>query len=190
MKPEVWMISISNNSISTYYKEISLPTWTKHGFKVNHFEAKTPKDLSVDCNFLDFGMKNKVNGDQVEFTDTERSIWYSNYFLWKECLEKDSPILIVEHDVCLSHEINSGVYSNDMVCLCHYKEEGRRIRLAGGSYYIKPFAAKKLLEITDKQIVRNSDHWIEKICEKVGKFSNLTSYHLNDADIGTTIVHN
>lgn len=63
------MISISDNEISQYYKNLVLPSWKD--YEVRHFEAITPKDLHK-YDYLNFGLKHRLKGKvKVEFTETE-----------------------------------------------------------------------------------------------------------------------
>lgn len=197
MRPEVWMISITDNPISQHYKNICAPTWTKFGFNVNHFEAKTPKDFNEDCNFLRFGLKYKFSkGAEVEFTDTEKAVWYSHYFMWKKCWEENIPIIVIEHDTILLNKINQVVYKYDMVCMSHSRDvmpSGHVIKKthAGSAYYITPSAAKSLLSVDEHEnIFSNSDAWIHHNCNKYGKWcKNICTTYLDDT-IGSTIEHN
>ena len=101
-KPEVWMIAITDNPVSIYFKNEVMPSWGE--YVVNHFEAKTPKNLSVDCDFLNLTFKQKKDLI-IEFSDTEKAVWYSHYFLWKHCWDTQTPIIIVEHDVKLLEDL-------------------------------------------------------------------------------------
>ena len=189
-KPEVWMIAITDNPISIYFKNEVMPSWGE--YVVNHFEAKTPKDLSVDCDFLNLTFKQKKDLI-IEFSSTEKAVWYSHYFLWKHCWDTQTPIIIVEHDVKLLEDIEDEVFGYDMVCLCHDTRDNsdRKPKLAGGAYYIKPPAARKLMEVRhNKKIITNSDAWIHVVCDRLGKWYSHKCQQFKNSEVGTTIVHN
>jgi GR25 family glycosyltransferase involved in LPS biosynthesis len=190
IKPEVWMIAITSNPISMYFKNEVISSW--EGYVVNHFEAKTPKDLSIDCDFLNLAFKQRKKSN-VEFSDTEKAVWYSHYFLWKRCWDTQTPIIIVEHDVELLEEIEDEVFENDIVCLCHDTRENSDLKpkLAGGAYYIKPKGARELMKIRhNKKIINNSDAWIHSTCDKFGKWYDHKCEQFKNSEVGTTIVHN
>lgn len=189
-KPEVWMIAITDNPISMYFKNEVISSW--EGYVVNHFEAKTPKDLSIDCDFLNLAFKQRKNSI-IEFSDTEKAVWYSHYFLWKHCWDTQTPIIVIEHDVKLLEDLEAEVFEYDMACLCHdtrYNSD-QNPKLAGGAYYIKPRAARKLMEVRHKKkIINNSDSWIHSICDKFGKWYDHKCEQFKNSEVGTTIVHN
>jgi GR25 family glycosyltransferase involved in LPS biosynthesis len=190
IKPEVWMIAITDNPISMYFKNEVISSW--EGYVVNHFEAKTPKDLTIDCDFLNLAFKQREKSN-VEFSDTEKAVWYSHYFLWKRCWDTQTPIIIVEHDVKLLEEIEDEVFENDIVCLCHDTRENSdsKPKLAGGAYYIKPKVARELMKIRhNKKIINNSDAWIHSTCDKFGKWYDHKCEQFKNSEVGTTIVHN
>ena len=189
-KPEVWMIAITDNPVSIYFKSEVMPSWGE--YVVNHFEAKTPKDLSVDCDFLNLTFKQRKNL-MIEFSVTEKAVWYSHYFLWKHCWDTQTPIIIVEHDVKLLEDIEDEVFGYDMVCLCNDTRDNsdHKPKLAGGAYYIKPLAARKLMEVRhNKKIITNSDAWIHVVCDRFGKWYSHKCQQFKNSEVGTTIVHN
>ena len=197
-KPEVWMIAISGNPISQYYRDIVVPTWEERGFKVNHFEAKTPKDLDIDCNFLPFTQKhsNKYKV-YVDFTETEKAVWYSHFFAWKKCWDEKKDIIVVEHDIKLLKDIDPRFFLTNISCFAHderINEQGSvwaRPKLAGGAYFLKPTAARELMRIRHhKKIIYNSDAWIHRTCDKFGRWSEFTCVQYKNDDIGVTIEHN
>jgi hypothetical protein len=80
-KPEVWMISISDNPISQHYKNICVPSWQKFGYSVNHFEAITPRSLK-NSNNLKFYKKIRKDGKTtVDFTGNLRLLPCGAYYL-------------------------------------------------------------------------------------------------------------
>lgn len=189
MKPECWMIAISDNPISMYYKNYVIPSWRDRGFKVNHFEAITPKDLH-NHTYINFGKKR----ERIEFTDTELAVWYSHYSTWELCADLNKPIIVVEHDiVLLKDEIDSRVYDHGIACLAHVtRNNGNIAKLGGGSYYLTPSIAEKMLTITleSAPITYNSDWWIHKHCDKYGKWFELHCTQIKDDSIGVTVEHN
>ena len=198
-KPEVWMIAITGNPISEYYKEHCTPSWTKHGFKVNHFEAKTPKDLETDeCNFLPFTMKHSYSRNtDVEFTQTEKAVWYSHYYAWKKCWDEQTSFIVAEHDAWLKKDIDPKFYLTNITCLCHderINKEGKlygRAKLAGGAYYLTPNVARELMRIGHhKKVIYNSDAWIHRTCDKFGRWNETACKQFKNDEVGVTIEHN
>jgi hypothetical protein len=186
-KPECWMIAISDNPISMYYKNEVLSSWTDRGFVVNHFEAITPKNLH-EYDLLKFTKKR----NKIEFTETEKAVWYSHYMTWKLCWDMQKPIIVVEHDIQLLKNLSEDVYTKNVACLAHVKRSNKvTAKLAGGAYHITPYGARQLLRARhEKTITYNSDSWIHETCDKYGKWFHLHSIQIKDDKIGVTVEHN
>jgi GR25 family glycosyltransferase involved in LPS biosynthesis len=159
IEDNIWMIQIPDNSVSDYYKKLSLSTWEKFGYKINMFDAITPKILD-DYDYLEFGKYY----DFREFTDTEKAGFYSHVELWKKCIDMNEPITIIEHDVeCLSEEIPIiselfafATFQNDDAWenYCGHRfrghpfwGEGFKICPPTHAYYMTPHYAELLLDI-------------------------------------------
>jgi GR25 family glycosyltransferase involved in LPS biosynthesis len=210
-KPEVWMISISDNPISQHYKNICVPSWQKFGYSVNHFEAITPRSLK-NSNNLKFYKKIRKDGKTtVDFTETEKSVWYSHYYLWEMCVNLNEPIIVVEHDAfCLS--ATDQLHDTEFTFMCN---NGKRTKngnlrlLPCGAYYLTPKAAKVLITKTKDKflykdhgefcIFQNVDgfivYYLVLYPDEMGvklKVSYILecSTQIIDNDIGTTIEHN
>ena len=184
------MIAISDNPISMYYRKEVLPSWVNHGFKVNHFEAVTPRNMP---DFLPFYMKRK----QRPFTETEKAVWYSHYALWSKCWETKTPLIVVEHDIRLLSPLEDEIFENRIACLSHDcrprrpGNEPEELKLAGGAYYITPDISRKLMRIRhDKRINHNSDAWIHKVCDENGKWYKHKCRQFKNPKVGATIEHN
>lgn len=185
------MICIENNSISDYYKEQTKPTWEKQGFAVTELKATVPSDLS-QYSHLHFDLKNSLrNKRKVEFTDTEKAVWYSHFFAWQKCYAESKPAIIVEHDITLLREFEDEVFDYDIACLAHdRRKNGHEAKLAGGAYYITPKGAHKLSTIKNGKIITfNSDAWIHGKCDEIGKWFQHLARQTVNSDIGTTIEH-
>ena len=184
------MIAISDNPISMYYRKEVLPSWVNHGFKVNHFEAVTPRNMP------DFLLFDKKRG-KVSFTETEKAVWYSHYSTWKKCWDTQTPMIVVEHDIKLLHTLENEIFDSPIACLCHdFRTKGndtvkKQLKLAGGAYYITPKIAKILMRIRhNKRINSNSDAWIHKICDENGKWYKHKCRQFKNPKVGVTIEHN
>ncbi len=150
----IQMIGISNCPKSQYYSSICIPAWESLGYKINWFEASTPETLRKDYGDvrngeLKFGnLYSAASPNGREFTDTEISVWYSHYRLWKHCVEIDSPIHIIEHDSYPHRNISD--FSHMRSAYFGYfpksKESGGDGFLAVAcGYYITPEFARVLL---------------------------------------------
>jgi|SRR6056300_94142 len=187
MKPPVYMISISDNEISQYYKNLVLSSWKD--YEVRHFEAITPKDLHK-YDYLNFGLKHRLKGKvKVEFTETEKAVWYSHMECW--VLARKEPIIVVEHDIQLIKKIDESIFENDMVCLAHSNRKNK-LKLAGGAYYITPAIAKYMTNDakSKKPIYFNSDALIHNVCDKKGVWKHSHCFQIKDDNIGVTVDHN
>lgn len=100
MKPDVYMISISNNPISQMWRNLCTPSWELRGYNVNHFEA-----ITEDNGELSFGLLSRENGYYKEFTKNEKGCFLSHYNLWKKSVELDESIIIIEQDCILLSEL-------------------------------------------------------------------------------------
>jgi hypothetical protein len=192
MKPEVHMIAITDNPISMHYRDICAPSWTDHGYTVRHFEALTPVDI-VGANILNITKKMRSPRREVEFTETERAVWYSHYYSWMLCRQLDTPIIVAEHDIMLLDDLDEDVFNYDIACLSHVtRSNGKTAKLAGGAYYITPRGAKILCGIKNKstEIIANSDAWIHRTCDDYGKWFMFSTTQIQDPEIGVTVIHN
>lgn len=155
----IWMIQIPDNKISQIYKRLVMPSWEKYGYKINMFDAVTPKTLHL-YDYLEFGKYY----DFREFTDTEKAGFYSHVELWKKCVEDNEPITIIEHDVeCLSGDIpivadlfSFASFRNDEewknYCGDRFRRhpfwgEGQKICPPTHAYYLTPSIAEMLIDI-------------------------------------------
>lgn len=190
MKPECWMIAISDNPISMYYKNFVTPSWTDRGFVVNHFEATVPATVSQHSAKIPLGKKR----GRIPFTDTEIAVWYSHFSTWKLCVDLDRPIIVVEHDIfLLKDDIAPEVYEEGIACLAHVaRKNGINAKLGGGAYYLTPIIAQKMVEITEERgaITYNSDWWIHMHCDKYGKWFEMHCTQIKNKSIGVTVEHN
>jgi len=192
-KPPVWMIVMSGNPISDYYRKLALPSWLKAGFDVNFFEGVTPETYKDHFDLL-FGKKHsKSTPDGVMFTVSEKCVWYGHYYLWKKCIDTDTPMIVCEHDIELVMDIQPSIYTTPMACLAHDPPDIRkekRTSLAGGAYYITPDVAKVLIRINEDRIRINSDGWVWEVCKAHGYFHYDKCSHIKDYSVGFTTKHN
>lgn len=159
-KPKVLMISISHSGKSQYYRDRSSHSWKKRGFVVEHFEAITPVDInrSVEgrIDFLTFGKKRGV----LNFTPTEKAIWYSMMLAIKQVAEGDEPYIIAEHDAMLLEDIPQSVFDdNSFVFLCHARHG---MMTPCGAFYLTPEVARNVLDTHnyDEIITANCDGYL------------------------------
>ena len=192
-KPPVWMIVMSGNPISDYYRKLALPSWLKAGFDVNFFEGVTPETYKDHFDLL-FGKKHsKSTPDGVMFTVSEKCVWYGHYYLWKKCIDTDTPMIVCEHDIELVMDIQPSIFTTPMACLAHDPPDIRkekRTSLAGGAYYITPDVAKVLIRINEDRIRINSDGWVWEVCKAHGYFHYDKCSHIKDYSVGFTTKHN
>jgi GR25 family glycosyltransferase involved in LPS biosynthesis len=95
---EVWMISLIGNHHADALRTVTVPKWEKEGLKVNLFDAIKPNTMYDLPYQLKFGMKENVNRNPVEFTETEKAVWYSHLQLWEKCSIGNMTFLIIEED--------------------------------------------------------------------------------------------
>jgi GR25 family glycosyltransferase involved in LPS biosynthesis len=136
------MIVIKNNEASEFYAKYCKKSWEDIGIEVKIFDAIVPDDLSrlkelrwsKYVNRLSYEKRNL----QVEMTETEKACLYSHYLLWKKCVSKNRPLLILEHDAYLDCPEN--LWFDFKYGIIFYD------KAATGSYVIFPWFAKELVE--------------------------------------------
>lgn len=188
----IWMISISDNPVSQYWKSEVIDSWTSRGYAVNHFEAITPKSVNQFDQELTF----TSNQNRRPFTDTEKAVFCSHYCLWKKALE--NPLIVVEHDILLQCDLPS-VFSNELVdgFATTYVPRLKEYRmLPAGAYYITPSGASELISaVTSKPITSNVDAYLYRLGLSINRKcpdtygANLIAEQMFDPLIGTTIQH-
>lgn len=202
LENNIWMIQIPDNQISQHYRNQTLPTWEKFGYEVNMFDAVTPEDLHL-YDYLEFGKYY----DMRDFTDTEKAGFYSHVELWKQCIEDNEPITIIEHDVaCLSAEIpiiaelfSFASFSSDFAwedyCGHRFREhpfwgETQKICPPTHAYYMTPFIAEMLLDIV---MSRPQYNFVDDILFiAMGKNKTYITEHatpIYDHSVGGTMSH-
>lgn len=124
--------------------------WESQGFDVNHFEAITPTTMS---DYLRFTHKDRNNpeNDLVDFTPTEKAIWYSHVSLWQKSFRENKNFIIIEHDVVPTANIplEWDVYRMKYFCVTNikgrYNTWEQEMTPAGG-YVLHPDGAKFMLD--------------------------------------------
>ena len=154
------MIQIKDHPVSQMYMRTVMPSWNEHGIKVIQYDATTPKDL-VYRNTLNFGRK--TAGRTKYFTSTEKSVWYSHFDLWCQCIKK-GPLVIIEHDSMLSKPLPNFDKEGYKVLSYMKKHDGVVVMSPGSGYYITPPIAERLVaRAVCKPIDKNSDGHLMEI---------------------------
>lgn len=97
---EVWMISLLDDPRTQAVRDFTVPMWEDQGFKVNLFNAITPKTISSVVPQLTFGMKTLRNHHlSTPFSGGEIACAYSHFCLWKQCFTENKSYMIVEEDI-------------------------------------------------------------------------------------------
>lgn len=180
------MIVIEGNPISEYYRDYVIESWRKRDYEVEYFDAVTPETMHR-YDYLKFGLKR----DTIEFTDTEKAVWYSHAELWAKCRNNGRPMMVVEHDIKLLDKIPESVYDNDIAGLSFTMHGERRAKLAGGCYYITPETAKSMLDTCKRldKVIYNSDSIIHHYINKRGMWYQYCEQYQNE-EVGVTVQHN
>lgn len=139
---DTYMIVVEGNEASEYYANYCVPSWESFGLKVKRHRATTPKDLKKrnELKFFKYSKNAKYVEKNInaEITDTEKSVWYSHFFLWQECCFLNKPILILEHDTFLEHP--ERLWFDEKYNIIFFD------KAAMGSYIITPKFAYRLIE--------------------------------------------
>lgn len=150
---KIKMIAMTDHPVSVMYQRNVLPSWKKNGYKVDIFEAVTPKDLVYKTK-LEFGQKS-----ERDFTSTEKAVWYSHFELWCECYN-NGPLVIIEHDSLLVKPLPDMSKEGYKFLSYLNRDFGKKgIHIAPGSgYYLTPNTASRLIAAAvSKPIRQNSD---------------------------------
>ena len=190
--PQVFMILMSQNPVSMYYRGRVEESWRQRGFTLDFIEAVTPENMHKERR-MNFRMKESGRNVRA-FTETEKCVWLSHRKAWKLASQKTGPIIIIEHDVELIKPIKSTVFSDTckMMGLCHIKRSnGQMATTAGGAYYITKRVARQMYDRSGTmRIVTNSDAYIhEKIDEHGAEWNVSYCQQILEPSIGTTIEH-
>lgn len=180
----VWMIQISDNEISQYYKNKVLSSWVDRGYDVSEFEAITPITLH-EYKILKFGRLNSRKSDR-EFTETEKAVWYSHYLMWLKCIELNEPIIIIEHDTKALGRFEVD-YDTEFKFLSFNRE-----LWPASAYYITPKVANILssFSTTPETIIDvNVDGFIFEHCRPWGVHRLKACTTIMHEHIGSTIDH-
>lgn len=168
---DIWRIAVGDTLSHCKYG------WEAQGFKVNHFEAITPIN-SPD--FLPFGRKNRKShpvhrpNPIVDFTRTEKAIWYSHFLLWEKCLAEDKAFVIIEHDTTAVDFFPTLWEVDKLKYFCkadkpdRYSPTGRYKFTPAAGYILTPHGARCLVDITlsKKSITSNVDFMLTELRDK------------------------
>ena len=174
---------MSDPPVSQMYKNYGADTWKD--YDVQQFEGVTPKSLH-NKHKLDFAR----NGNR-DFTDTEKSVWYSHFELWCHCAMIRESIVILEHDAVLQNPLPnfSGV---EKKFIAYQTINDEKYISPGCAYYITyNMAAKLIARAVCKDIHMNSDgHLVNELKAKEDKHAG-DFYYVEQIKIDnvTTIDH-
>lgn len=169
---DCYMIVIKGNKASEYYANYCKKSWENFGINVNIFDAITPKDLKdlKDIKWHKYSDQQKYKdiNMNVEITDTEKSCFYSHYMLWKKCVSRNTPILVLEHDAYLENSENLWF---DMDYGMIFSDDA-----ATGSYVVFPWFAKLLIDYIKKYKIGSGPY---SIIESCAVFNNVKNKLVN-----------
>ena len=176
---------MSEHPISQMYVRLTESSWKKHGYKLNFFEAVTPKDL-YKKHKLAFGIKKA--GKRRAFTETEKAVWYSHFELWCKCLLTNKSIIIIEHDSKLIKPLPNLTKEGYKFLSFIDRDFGNRKGkdLAPGSgYYVTPIIAQRLISmaVAKKEIDENSDGHIANCLSVKRQLKMKDFYYIEQINI-------
>jgi GR25 family glycosyltransferase involved in LPS biosynthesis len=188
----IYVISISNNEISQFYRKITDESFLKRGYSnLIHHEA-TLSSTIPEPNYLNFSNKRVYSSKKERnWRDTEKAIWYSHTEGWKKVIESGIPGIIIEHDCVLIRKIPKSITKFP---LFSFACSTRNHSLAAVGYYIKPERASTMLnEVLNQEIKLPVDGFIHSkepwypygILEKEWIKNNIFARHFINSKIGT-----
>ena len=182
-RPDVWMISISDNPVSQHYRDICKPTWEEQGFNVIDFEAVTPETVEKEnMNELEFFKIIRRNGETRHFTPTEKAIWWSHFVLWHKCLIRKKPIIVAEHDALVIKDLPNDLYRPSKLKFAFLgtakgrNPEGKFVIAPCTAYYLTPEMAFELVKVRKKRWITNRND--KRV--SVGIYMNVDGYMLSE----------
>ncbi len=188
----IYMIQNQNDKVSRYYTELVLPSWEKHGYDVNMFEAVYPP-LGEKHQYLNFGkyghgfQPDLPGYGRRELTEGEKAGWYSHLELWRECYDKGEPIAIIEHDVMCVKPLHFPMTGMNFFCSYANHEEWKNYaqRFADHPYWGREY---KIVPVTHAYTI--TPHHVEtfvKTLEEIqseGKVDNFVDDFLLNYRLG------
>ena len=101
-KLEGWVICINELSHSVASSENTIYSGVSNGFEnIVAWKAYTPSNCDLDSVSNNFGISKKRFTDAMDYgtkIDNAFACFLSHFSLWQRCVEKNKPILILEHD--------------------------------------------------------------------------------------------
>lgn len=130
-----FIIVVKDNLASEFYFKQVQPLWNAIGIFPERFNAITPSTLPTGVIEFkrNYAYKYREKGGR-EFTETEKSCFFSHFLLWKKCIELREKIVILEHD-CVPFNPDRLVYNKENWFKTFDKG-------AMGCYVIDPFFAE------------------------------------------------
>jgi GR25 family glycosyltransferase involved in LPS biosynthesis len=166
------MIVIKDNEASEYYANYCMKSWENYGIDVKKFNAIVPKDLPnldhIKWHPYSTQIKYTNLNIQAEITDTEKSCFYSHYMIWKICIKKNLPVLVLEHDSYLIHPENLWLDMNYGIIFYD--------KASTGAYVIFPWYAKIIVEYMKTTMVGCGPY---AFLEKCAVENNMINMHVN-----------
>jgi len=185
-KPPVIIIRTKDDPISEKLSKETRESWEKHGYVTEFFDAIKPDELD-QYNYIDFGNeilphKNRYRNKKIKklglvikhpyepamsdsgvkysrvISPTAKCIYYSHIEVWKLVSKRNTPHLVVEHDMVLRHELPKNLFKRfhfyqlgDGVCHCSY---------------ITPLIINKLLKRVEKYTPTESVALSDKVVQR------------------------
>lgn len=98
-----YVIAIPNNPISTLYFTETVPEIERvTGEQAVLWPATTPENRPDFLHFRELKPRTIGTDVNLPLTETEKSVWYSHYFLWKHMAKYGEDAWIFEHDADVS----------------------------------------------------------------------------------------
>jgi len=160
---QIIMIRIAEHPVSVMYSRICEDSWKKFGYKINFFDAVTPKDLVY---------RNELTFKKDRYSDTEKAVWYSHYDLWVECAKRHETMIVLEHDSFLHKKIDDLKNHKFKFLSFINRDFGNnkgRYLAPGSGYFVRPEVARALVDRAKNNTIQqqldgfisvtNWEHW-------------------------------
>ena len=188
MQPETFCIALKNNPVSKNLLSECLQSAEQFGWTVTLFDAVEGNSITEET-WNALGIIPSLD-NKFQKRKGAQGCSLSHYHLWKYCIDKNSPIVILEHDALILRpwEDISGDY--DVTKLHVQVTKIKEDQYTGGwtesthAYYITPAGADRLVKWVKENFLYHADCMLGSNIVDVGYLEN-TMVRLNPNNIST-----
>lgn len=185
-------ISISDNELSQYYKNLSNNSFDKFGYS-NHFHIEGPTKFSNELKFADKRVYRR--GLSRDWIESEKCIYLAHFRAWERVCALNEVCIIKEHDCIMKRPFSRDIDHPLFSFAATTKTPPYSCAAVG--YIINPTYAKKLIDITNRieiympvdGIIHKEEPWVsEGVLEEKYVKKYVYARHFIDSSLGAVKV--